>query len=220
MYKSIKSFVLRGGRITNKQQHALDNSLNKYLLPDINENWIYSDYFNNDNQTIVEIGFGMGDALIENAIQNPHLNFIGIEVFKPGIGNLLIHIEENKLNNIRIAPYDAVDIFNYNIQTNSLLGIQIFFPDPWHKKKHHKRRLIQEKFVANIKSKLGHDGFIHVATDWEDYALQIDEVFSKEPMLYHIDSKNMQIFNRPLTKFEQRGIRLGHKIWDFVYCSR
>lgn len=221
MNRGIKTFVLRGGRISNKQKYALEHILPNYLIPKVSGFWSYSDFFPQNNQTIVEIGFGMGDALIANARQNPDLNFIGIDVFEPGIANLTIGIKELDLKNVRIAPYDAVEVFDSNIQNDSLFGIQIFFPDPWPKKKHHKRRIIQSDFVAKLAGKIKPDGFIHTATDWEDYANHIDDVFSKEPLLYNLNSQSLSlpIFNRPTTKFERRGQLLGHKIWDFIYSS-
>lgn len=219
MYRSIKSFVYRGGRISNRQKRALESSLQKYLLPESERYWEMDEYFSSSNDLVVEIGFGMGNSLVETALKYPHVNFIGIEVFPPGIGNLVASIEEHQINNIRIATFDAKDVFKKNISPQSLSGIQIFFPDPWPKKRHHKRRLVQAGFIKEILPSLKPQGFIHCATDWEEYALDMKHIFKNEELLRPRNENDKQIIVRPKTKFEQRGLKLGHKITDLIFIK-
>lgn len=218
MHSPIKSFVLRCGRLSHRQKIALDEWLPDYLMPEPGKSWNFSNTFGRTAETIVEIGFGMGDSLIAMAETNPDKNFIGIEVHRPGIGALVARLKETRLENIRVAPYDAVALFQNNIPENSLSRINIFFPDPWPKTRHHKRRLIQPDFVRLLASKLKVDGIIHCATDWENYAFQMKDVLDAEPLL----SNTQHGFatrpdERPVTKFEQRGKRLGHQVWDLVF---
>lgn len=169
---------------------------------------------------ILEIGFGMGDATATIAAAHPENDYLGIEVHGPGVGSLLNQIEQCELHNLRIIQHDAVEVLRDMIPDHSLTGVHIFFPDPWHKKRHNKRRLIKPDFVALISQKLAPNGYLHCATDWEDYAIQILQVLSEEASLTNtaVDYAPRPEY-RPLTKFEQRGIRLGHGVWDIVFTK-
>lgn len=181
-----------------------------------------------DAPVILEIGFGMGEATAHIASVLSGVRFLCCEVHEPGIGALLKRIGEQHLNNIRICPHDAVEVITHMIAPASLDGIHIFFPDPWHKKRHHKRRLIQPPLVAMLADRLKPRGYLHCATDWQPYAQQMLEVLSSEPMLVNTASAShpeLAGFSprphyRPLTKFEQRGLRLGHGVWDLVFERR
>lgn len=215
---TIKSFVIRTGRISPRQKHGLDNLLAHYSLP--LSQWNYKLIFNRDAPTFVEIGFGMGTSLIQMAKENLDINYIGIEVHKSGIGNLAADINDNALLNIRIAPYDAVEIFQAAIPDHSLMGVQIFFPDPWPKRKHIKRRLIQNSFIDLLVQKLLPGGIIHIATDWQPYAEHCLSLLKHNPNLQnnsHTDTYIVRPNTRPLTKFEQRGKDLGHEVFDIMF---
>jgi len=220
MQRTIKSYVLRAGRVSHRQQDALVHWLKDYELPGPEHRWCFSTIFSREAKTVVEIGFGMGASLFRMAAENPAMNFVGIEVHRAGIGSLVADLHDNQLTNVRIAPYDAVQLMQSCVPDESLAGIQIFFPDPWHKKRHQKRRLIQKDFVQLLAGKLKPGGFIHCATDWQDYAEQMLEVLSKEPLLRNQQTEggfSPRPENRPLTKFEERGHRLGHGVWDLIY---
>jgi tRNA (guanine-N7-)-methyltransferase len=169
---------------------------------------------------ILEIGFGMGQALLAMAQQNPQQNFIGIEVHRPGVGNLLSELEAQQINNVRVFCADAVEVLRYCIPDHFLSGINIFFPDPWPKKRHHKRRLIQTDFVLLLQQKLKSQGFLHLATDWQHYAEHMMAVLNTVPGFINAAGEGNFMprpENRPLTKFEQRGQQLGHEVWDLVF---
>jgi tRNA (guanine-N7-)-methyltransferase len=170
---------------------------------------------------VVEIGFGMGDATARIAQTRPDTDFVGIEVHTPGIGALLKRIGELDLANVRIVQHDAVDVLQHMVAPASLEGVHVFFPDPWHKKRHHKRRLIQPEFVSLLASRLAPDGIVHCATDWQPYAEQMLAVLSAEPLLANTAASYAPRPDyRPPTKFEQRGLRLGHGVWDLVFARR
>lgn len=218
--RHIKSFVLRQGKITAGQENAVKELLPIYgITYDANKK-ISSTDFGNDKPIIIEIGFGMGHATWQIAKNNPQYNYLCLEVHSPGVGSLLIHMKENGVENIRIVQHDAVEVLRDMIADNSIAGFNIFFPDPWHKKRHHKRRLLQSEFVATLVSKLQVNGFIHLATDWEDYAFWSLDIFRA-----NTDLLNQSLANdfmprpewRPLTKFENRGINLGHGVWDLTF---
>ena len=219
-HRRIRSFVLRSGRMTAGQQNAYNKHWSEYGLS-VDDGVIdYGNIFGRSAPVILEIGFGMGASLTEMARAAPEQNFIGIEVHKPGVGRLLHDIEELGLGNIRVYCDDAVDVLNHCIADNSLDRIQIYFPDPWHKKKHHKRRLIQPRFVQNLSRKLKAGGVIHLATDWQHYAEYMMEVMSAAEGL--VNRATGCCFSprpdyRPITKFEQRGERLGHGVWDLLF---
>jgi len=219
--RRIKSFVLRQGRMSQAQQRAMDNLWPKFGLEVENELLDLDQVFDRkDAPTIVEIGFGMGASLVAMAEANPQQNYIGIEVHRPGVGALLKLVEEKGITNIRVFNHDAIEVLQQRIPKNSLAGVYLFFPDPWHKKRHNKRRIVQPAFAQTIASHLKVGGHFHMATDWEDYAEHMMEVMSQAP-----DFKNTQKDNdytprpdyRPLTKFEARGHRLGHGVWDLIF---
>jgi tRNA (guanine-N7-)-methyltransferase len=234
--KTIKSFVKRAGRITTGQTKAFAELGPKYLLP-YQSNALdfvaaYADTTSargqNSDQpcnTILEIGFGMGEATAHIATLLPNTNFLCCEVHEPGVGALLKRIGEQGLHNIRICAHDAVEVIDHMLPERSLDGIHIFFPDPWHKAKHNKRRLIQGPLVAKLAARLKVGGYIHCATDWQAYAEQILEMLGAEPLLKNAAlAANPELLGyapkphyRPLTKFENRGIKLGHGVWDLVF---
>lgn len=234
--KAIKSFVRRSGRTTSGQAKAVADIGPKFLLPYqaglLDFDAAYADAATVDDLTdnkkrplILEIGFGMGEATAHIAALMPEKNFLCCEVHEPGVGALLKRIGELGLHNIRICAHDAVEVIDNMLPLQSLDGIHIFFPDPWHKKRHTKRRLIQAALMAKLAARLKIGGYIHCATDWQPYAEQMLEVLSHEPLL-----KNQATLThpelagyapkpgyRPLTKFENRGIKLGHGVWDLVF---
>ncbi|WP_298622672.1 tRNA (guanosine(46)-N7)-methyltransferase TrmB [uncultured Legionella sp.] len=223
MHRKIKSYVLRAGRVSNRQQQGLDLWLKDYELPMDSSHWDLAHIFNRTAETVVEIGFGMGTSLCTMASNSPQTNYVGIEVHKAGVGSLVADLHDRQLTNVRIAAYDAVEVFQTKLAAESLSGVQIFFPDPWHKKRHHKRRLIQPEFIALLVQKIKKDGFIHCATDWQEYAEHILEVLSAIPDLKNVQSEggySPKPESRPLTKFEQRGERLGHGVWDLIFIKK
>lgn len=223
MQRTIKSFVLRGGRVSNRQQLALDHFLNDYELALPSTPWDLSAVFKREAKTVVEIGFGMGASLVAMAQQQPELNFIGIEVHRAGVGSLVADLHDQEMTNVRVVSHDAVEVFKHYFMSDSLAGIQIFFPDPWHKKRHHKRRLVQSEFIKLLVDRLQVGGFIHCATDWQDYAEHMQTVLSQEALLINTQADggfSPRPNTRPLTKFEQRGNRLGHGVWDLIYTKQ
>lgn len=219
-HRRIKSFVLRTGRMTPGQQKAYDEHWPEWGL-DISQGPLdYSAVFGRKAPVVLEIGFGMGKSLVEMAANESEKDFIGIEVHVPGVGKLLHSMEEQGVDNIRAFCHDAVEVLEQCIADNSLDRVQIYFPDPWHKKKHHKRRLIQPAFVQMLRSKLKVGGVIHLATDWEHYAEHMMEVmtaaegFSNQAEEYCFAERPDY---RPVTKFEKRGERLGHGVWDILF---
>ena len=223
MRRTIKSFVLRTGRVSKRQQFALENWLVDYELPLDGNPWDLQTIFGRKADTIVEIGFGMGASLFTMAEQNPQSNFIGIEVHRAGVGSLCADLHDNLVTNVRLVANDAVEVFKQQLLDNSIAGIQIFFPDPWHKKKHNKRRLIQPELVKLLVQRLIPGGFLHCATDWQEYAEHMEIVLSAESDLYNCEQQggySPRPKTRPITKFEQRGQRLGHGVWDLIYKKR
>jgi tRNA (guanine-N7-)-methyltransferase len=223
MHRPIKSFVLRAGRVSPRQSQGLQSWLKEYELPLHEEGyWSLETIFGRKAPTVVEIGFGMGASLLKQAQAHPEINYIGIEVHRAGLGSLAADLHDQQINNVRIAPFDAIEIFKNKIADETLSGIQIFFPDPWPKKRHHKRRLIQNEFVSLLTKKLQTGGFLHCATDWEDYSSQMLEVLSSEPNLKN-QSKDLGFVprpeTRPKTKFENRGLLLGHGVWDLFFLK-
>jgi len=215
----IRSFVLRAGRMGSGQQRALDEIGPRFLLPFQPNVLDLPATFGRDAPCVLEIGFGMGQATAQIAAALPGTNFIGIEVHPPGVGGLLKLIGEQGLSNLRLIRHDAVEVLDKMIAPASLAGVHIFFPDPWHKKRHHKRRLIQPAFVAALVTRLAPGGRLHCATDWQPYAEQMLEVLSAEPRLANCAATGYapRPDYRPLTKFESRGLRLGHGVWDLVF---
>ena len=215
---AIRSFVLRAGRMGPGQQRAMKNLGPRFLLPFQSQLLDLDATFGHHAPRVLEIGFGMGDATAEVAAAQPGTDFIGIEVHAPGVGALLKQIGERQLNNVRIVQHDAVEVLAQMVAQSTLAGIHIWFPDPWHKLKHHKRRLIQPAFVARLVRHLAPGGYLHCATDWEPYALQMLQVLSGEPMLANTAAGYaLRPAWRPLTKFENRGLKLGHGVWDLLF---
>ncbi|MBI2317056.1 MAG: tRNA (guanosine(46)-N7)-methyltransferase TrmB [Betaproteobacteria bacterium] len=208
--RSIRSFVLRQGRISNAQRKAVEELLPLYGVPFAPEPLDLERLFGRSAPKILEIGFGMGETTAEIARANPHNDYLGIEVHTPGVGALLKLIGEQSLANVRIVQHDAVEVLEHMIAPESLDGAHIFFPDPWPKKRHHKRRLIQPQLVSLLSSRMKSGGYLHLATDWEDYARQILEVLSAEASLANAaDGFAQDSAARPRTKFEHRGLKLG-----------
>ncbi|MCX7106261.1 MAG: tRNA (guanosine(46)-N7)-methyltransferase TrmB [Methylococcales bacterium] len=217
----IRSFIRRQGRLTPGQQLALDNHWATYCLDPKND-YDFAQVFGRDAPLFVEIGFGNGDSLAKMAAANPHKDYIGIEVHTPGVGHLLILLHEQGINNVRIYSHDAIEILEQKITDNSLSGVHLFFPDPWHKKKHHKRRIVRASFVDLLVKKLKPAGYFHAATDWENYAEAMLAVLSEGNVLKNTSPTQDYCpcpEYRPLTKFEQRGIRLGHGVWDLIFSK-
>jgi len=212
----IKSFVKRSGRLTNSQRIFLNNKHNDTNFFSANEILDFKNLFKNNNKCILDIGFGDGKLLISLAKKFPELNFIGLEVYESGIGNILKQISKENLENIKISCADAIVFLRNYVENNSLYGISLFFPDPWPKKKHYKRRIIDESFINLISEKIYRGGFAKVATDWSNYSDYILEMFEKNNKFER--ANNIKIFkNRCLTKFEKRGIKLGHRISELSY---
>ncbi|MDF1677169.1 MAG: tRNA (guanosine(46)-N7)-methyltransferase TrmB [Legionellaceae bacterium] len=218
--RTIKSFTLRAGRLSPRQSRALNVWLPEYTLPMQDTPWCLTNVFGRTADTVVEIGFGMGQSLVTMAKAQPDINFIGIEVHRAGIGSLVADIHDAGLTNVRVAPYDAVLVLKQCIAPETLSGIQVFFPDPWPKARHHKRRLIQPAFVSVLAKALKVGGVLHCATDWEDYAHHMLMVLNDEKMIKNkaVDGGfSPKPDTRPLTKFEARGKQLGHGIWDLLF---
>ena len=241
--QKIRSFVRRAGRITGGQTRAVEELGPLYLLPYQQEAIDLEAVFANDGALaplpiVLEIGFGMGEATASIAALLPTTNFLCCEVHEPGVGALLKRIGEQQLRNIRIIAHDAVEVIDHmlpvwtsNLPARGLDGVHIFFPDPWHKKRHNKRRLIQPPLIAKLAARLKPGGYLHCATDWQPYAEQILEVLSAEPLLHNTVTLTATVTQdepgyaakphyRPLTKFENRGIKLGHGVWDLVFKRR
>ncbi len=217
--RSIRSFVLRTGRTTAGQAKAFQTQGPQYLLTYAAGPCHFETLFKRAAPTVLEIGFGMGEATAQIAAGMPGTNFLCCEVHTPGVGALLKRIDEQDLTNIRILQHDAVEVINHMLTLDGLDGVHIFFPDPWHKKKHNKRRLIQAPLIAKLAARLKPGGYLHCATDWQPYAEQILDVLTAEPMLVNTSSGGYasKPDYRPLTKFENRGIKLGHGVWDIVF---
>ncbi len=217
----IRSFVNRRSHMTQGQQQALDAYLDKWSITYRPERLDLDQAFERSAPTILEIGFGMGETTEQIALARPQDNFLGVEVFNAGVGALLKRIEGSALQNVRIIQHDAVEVLRDMIAPNSLAGVHIYFPDPWPKKRHHKRRLIQPPLIELLSSRMAPGAYLHCATDWEHYAVQMLEVLSAEASLVN-SAENFapRPDFRPLTKFENRGIRLGHGVWDLIFKKR
>jgi len=217
-HRAIRSYVLRQGRRTDAQRRASAELLPRFGIPYSREPLDLDRVFGRAAPKILEIGFGMGETTARIAASHPGNDYLGIEVHAPGVGSLLQRIAAPGLSNVRIIQHDAVEVLESMIVPACLDGVHVFFPDPWPKKRHHKRRLIQPPFVALLASRMKQGAYVHVATDWEDYAQQIMEVLSIEPLLANTaDGYAPRPGQRPLTKFEDRGLKLGHGVWDLVF---
>ena len=219
--KAIRSFVLRQGRVSNAQRRACETLLPKHGIIFTDQSIDLGKIFARQAPKILEIGFGMGETTAIIAQQHPENDYLAIEVHTPGVGSLLNQIEKFELRNLRIIQHDAVEVLQQMLPVLCLDGIHIFFPDPWPKAKHNKRRLIQPTLVARLCHHLKPGGYIHTATDWEEYAEQMLEVLSKEMQLKNTATDYAPRPDyRPLTKFEQRGLKLGHGVWDLVFVKK
>ena len=219
--RGIRSFVLRQGRVSNAQRRSLDILLPVYGVLYTPAALDLKAVFGRTAPKILEIGFGMGETTATIAAAHPENDYLAIEVHSPGVGALLKLIDEQHLTNIRIIQHDAAEVLNNMLPPESLAGVHIFFPDPWPKKRHHKRRLVQPPMVSLIASRMAQSAVLHLATDWQEYAEQMLEVLKAEPSLENTAADFApRPDSRPQTKFETRGLRLGHKVWDLLFRKR
>ena len=220
-HRPIRSFVLRQGRVSNAQQRAHETLLPKYGIPYAPGLIDLDDVFGRRAPKILEIGFGMGETTAAIAALHPENDYLGIEVHTPGVGSLLKAIEEEGLTNVRIVQHDAVEVLCHMIGHNTFDGVHVFFPDPWPKKRHHKRRLLQPAFVALLVERMKRGAYLHVATDWQEYAEYVLAVLKNNPLLENtaMDYAPRPAY-RPQTKFETRGLKLGHGVWDVIFKRR
>jgi len=219
--RPIRSFVLRQGRFSPAQQRARETLLPRFGVPYAPTQLDLAAVFGRDDPKILEIGFGMGEATAEIAEAQPDRDFLAVEVHSPGVGSLLKLLDEKNLRNVRIVQHDASEVVAHMIAPGALAGIHVFFPDPWPKKRHHKRRLLRPEFIHALAQRLGPAGYLHVATDWEDYATEVLAAASAEPLLVNTTAGFApRPAYRPATKFEQRGLKLGHGVWDIVFERR
>jgi len=220
--RRIRSFVKREGRLTQGQQRALEDCFPVYGIKLEQGQLDFDDLFKRKAKRVLEIGFGNGTALLEMALNNPENDYFGIEVHRPGVGNLLSQLEEKGIRNIRVSNDDAIEVLNQQIPDQSLEMVHLFFPDPWHKRNHHKRRIVQDEFAQMIRAKLNVGGCLHMATDWKDYAKQMMLVLTRAEGFSNkagVGEYMHRPEHRPLTKFEQRGKNLGHDVWDLMFIK-
>ena len=216
--RPIRSFVLRQGRVSNAQRRAHDTLLPRFGIPYARRTIDLDSVFGRRAPKILEIGFGMGETTAASAAQHPETDYIGIEVHTPGVGSLLKSLDARDLTNVRIIQHDAVEVLRDMIAFDTFDAVHIFFPDPWPKKRHHKRRLLQPEFVALLASRMKPGAYLHVATDWQEYAEQILAVLQSEPQLANSARDYVPRPDyRPQTKFESRGLKLGHGVWDVIF---
>ncbi len=218
--RHIRSFVLRAGRMTHAQERALSELWPAYGLPFRGEPLDLWGIFGRPAPRCLEIGFGAGEVIGSLAQSHPHIDYLGIEVHRPGVGRLLLRAQQAGLRNLRIVCHDAVEVLRMGIADGSFDEILVFFPDPWHKKRHHKRRLIEPAFIASAAAKLRPGGVLRLATDWQEYAEQMLAVCNAEPQLLNSSADGAYVARpdfRPPTRFERRGARLGHGVWDLAY---
>ncbi len=224
-HRTVKSFVLRSGRITKLQQHALDTYSKLYCAPyEAIKKLDFKQLFHNDNPTVVEIGFGDGEATYQMAERNPDMNYLALEVYPPGVGALLDVIHTRNLFNVRIVQHDAAEVAETMVADGTVSGFHIFFPDPWQKKRHNKRRLMNSTFVSILADKLKEGGYIYCATDWEDYAVQMQEVLRGEvrlssPFAGFVEKPDDIVPWRPQTKFERKGVAAGRTIFESYFVK-
>ncbi len=219
--RRIRSFVTRAGRLSTAQAKAIETLGPKFCIPYEKAPYDFVQAFGRRAPAVLEIGFGMGDTTAKIAAGMPEKDFIGVEVHTPGVGSLLKLIGEQGLTNLRIIQHDAFEVVTHMIAPDSLAGVHVFFPDPWHKARHNKRRLIQPPFVKLLVSRIAPGGYLHCATDWQDYAEQMLQVLGDEPALKNTaEGYAPRPDYRPVTKFENRGLKLGHGVWDLVFTKR
>ncbi len=216
--RTIRSFVIREGRFTVAQKRALTDLWPRYGIPASSTRINFDDYFSTVQPVVLDVGYGNGDSLLSLAQQRSDLNFIGVEVYRPGIGSVLQVIDELQINNVRLVSADVFDILQTNMYSDYLEGMMVWFPDPWPKKRHHKRRLVQEAFLTEAARVIKHNGVLHLASDWQPY---VDAIIESVKMHMTFISANLNEtplkLKRPLTRFEKRGLRLGHEVTDLFY---
>lgn len=218
--RTIRSFVRRAGRLTESQKRALEDLGPEYLVEHAANLLSFSDLFGRDAPVVLEIGFGNGETLVEQAAGNPDKNFVGIEVHEPGVGHCLLKAEAVGIGNLRVIMHDAVEVLTDQVPPASLDRLNLYFPDPWPKKRHHKRRIVQDAFVELVADRLRDGGTLNIATDWDNYAEHIDEVLSRSARFSCVERRahdGEAPLDRPQTKFERRGLRKGHRIWDWCF---
>lgn len=223
--RHIRSFAMRRGHVTAAQKRAFDEVLPRVSIPYAAAPLDLEAAFSRRAPCVLEIGFGMGDATARIAASRPDVNFLGVEVFAAGVGALCKRIDEMALANIRIIQHDAVEVVRDMLANAMLAGVHIYFPDPWPKARHHKRRLVNPEFVSLIAPRIAPGGYLHCATDWEHYAQQMLEVLGAQPLLANLHAgfapgQSNPLVERPTTKFHARGARLGHGVWDLVLARR
>jgi len=220
-HRRIRSYVLREGRLTHGQEKAFELYWPKMGIDYQPSTLDLTTIFGNDNPVKLEIGFGNGESLVKMAAADPKSNYLGIEVHSPGVGHLLLKAGELGITNLRVMRHDAIEVLDNCIGTHAITGLFLFFPDPWHKKRHHKRRILNPGFVERLNRVIRPGGFFHAATDWENYAEQMMEVLTNADQVFTNSAKPGEYVARPdyrpLTKFEQRGQRLGHGVWDLIF---
>ncbi|HHJ36468.1 MAG TPA: tRNA (guanosine(46)-N7)-methyltransferase TrmB [Gammaproteobacteria bacterium] len=219
-HRNIKSFVLRQGRLTLAQQHALEHHWKDYGIEFSEQVLSFKQLFDNDHETFLEIGFGNGESLLQQAKNQPQYNFVGIEVHGPGVGHLIHLANKENLRNIKVIRHDAVEVLAHQVADASLKQVQLFFPDPWHKKRHHKRRIIQPDFITLLHKKLKPGGLFHMATDWQHYAEQMLKQMDDAEGFHNTSGSGHYSATKAArceTKFERRGLKLGHGVWDLIY---
>lgn len=221
--RTIRSFVKREGRLTTSQLNALESQWAEFGV-DFSDQKINIDaLFKRQAETILEIGFGNGESLFQMAHDNPHKNYFGIEVHRPGVGRLLHLAQNENCQNIRVSTHDAIEVLETQVQDNSIDRLQLFFPDPWHKHKHKKRRIVQDKFITEVARILKPQGIFHLATDWEDYAKHMLRTLNNSDLFINLSKDKTFVpkpDERPTTKFEKRGHRLGHGVWDLLFKKK
>lgn len=218
--RAVRSFVRRAGRLTESQKRALDELAPAYLVDYAANRLSFTDVFGRDAPVVLEIGFGNGETLVEQAAQNPDKDFVGIEVHEPGVGHCLLQAKAAELTNVRVIMHDAVEVLANQVPPASLDRLNLYFPDPWPKKRHHKRRIVQDAFIELVANRLRDGGTLNIATDWANYAEHIDDVLSRSPRFTCVERRvhdGEAPLDRPRTKFERRGLRKGHRIWDWCF---
>ena len=219
-HRPVRSFILRQGRLSGAQRRACETLLPKFGILFSSGLINLDQVFGRQAPRILEIGSGMGNTTVHIAQSQPQNDYLAVEVHTPGVGSLLRQVEASGLTNVRIIQHDAVEVLQHMLPVSSIDGVHIFFPDPWPKVRHHKRRLIKPDFIALLCSRLRSGGYIHVATDWENYAQQILDVLGSEPQLVMRATESVACHTRPLTRFEQRGLRLGYTVRDMIFCKK
>lgn len=219
-HRSIRSFVRRAGRLTESQQRALAEEWPRMGLEYTESELDLEDVFGRQAPLVVEIGYGNGDSLVQLAETAPDINFLGIEVHEPGIGHCLIRARDTGIDNLRLIAHDAVEVLRHQLPAESIARLNLYFPDPWPKKRHHKRRILNPEFLSLVHSRLVPQGSLHIATDWENYAEAIDELFAETPTFRLAERRRHdgeRPLERPVTKFERRGLKKGHRITDWRF---